>query len=63
MDHSGSRWRVRLDGEAPDLALLKRNLPDGDTVVGLDPRGAFLQTLDFERYSTADEVRPPLRGF
>jgi len=54
MDHSGSRWRVRLDGEAPDLAMLKRNLRDGEIVVGSDARSAFLQALDFERYSTAD---------
>ena len=62
MDHSGSRWRVRLDGEALDLALLERNLPGGDIVVGSDAQGAFLQALDFERYPTADEVPPVAEG-
>lgn len=58
VNQSASRWRVRIEGEAPDLARLDRELAGGDVVVGLDSQGAFLQGQDFEHCSTADEVRP-----
>jgi hypothetical protein len=52
------RWRVRLDGAAPDLDQLRRELATGDVVVRQDDQGTYLQATIFESLNDGDQVLP-----
>jgi hypothetical protein len=51
-------WRVRLDGEPPDLAHLCRELATGNVVVREDDQGTYLQATDFESFTDGNTVLP-----
>ena len=51
-------WRVRLNGAAPDLDCLRRELATGDVVVLEDDQGTYLQATIFESFTDGDQVVP-----
>jgi hypothetical protein len=51
-------WRVRLNGAAPDLDRLRRELATGDVVVREDDQGTYLQATIFESFTDGDQVVP-----
>jgi hypothetical protein len=51
-------WRVRLNGAAPDLDRLRRELATGDVVVRGDDQGTYLQATIFESFTDGDQVVP-----